>query len=151
MKYDILIFLFFELEFSFSLVLCCWRATHVANVPAESCTEITEVVLPWPSLFYHPTTLTTDSFGFRSKKSFYWFCDSWGGFLALLPFAINWSGCCFSLGLVSNSIQSSENSLPKCLQWHVLDYRCDVVSLLQLSLSFTVSVFVSVCHCVSIC
>jgi len=40
--------------------------------------------------------------------------------------------CCFSLGLVSNSIQSSENSLPKCLQWHVLDYRSDVV---QLSLS----------------
>jgi len=53
--------------------------------------------------------------------------------------------CCFSLGLVSNSIQSSENSLPKCLQWHVLDYRSDVV-LAAVSISLSLAISFAVCR-----
>lgn len=124
----IFLFWFFELESSFFSVLGCWRATHVANVPAESCIEITEVVLPWPTTQppNHPSNTH-----WLLRKSFIDFvtvgADSWLCCHFLQKPA--WPGCCFSLGLVSNSIQSSENSLPKCLQWHVLDYRSDVVSL----------------------
>jgi len=78
---------------------------------------------------------------FGGRKSFIDFVTVGGG-LTLLSTAIF---CCFSLGLVSNSIQSSENSLPKCLQWHVLDYRSDVV-LAAVSISLSLAISFAVCR-----
>jgi len=146
---NILLWFRIATNFSTAWVTFCssWRATHVANVPAEDCIGITEVVVVVVVVMLSPSNspslfkcLSLARFFWGSQK-FYWFCDSWGG-LTLLSTAIF---CCFSLGLVSNSIQSSENSLPKCLQWHVLDYRSDVV-LAAVSISLSLAISFAVCR-----